>query len=328
MPRKDYEEIKNDFSRFVTVFRNKEVSILKEFIDPEAKVYLSTAKDYADGSQHTLFGVENFFKDMVKTDFFHTRICNFVCRIHENEAQQAAHVVCQAGRYAEEVKYFCFDAMFSNHWTKKDDVWKMDEIRMDLLKEEGNFQEFEDQWHFEDKKAVWYEGVHFPCISGELDSPWFRIKDAEDVLTDEEKCYEAMARYAFGIDHLAFDELLDATSEDVIADIEPWGSMDKRSWIVFLKYHRQKERHWGHCVFPASITIHGDEAEMKMYRMMGHRQRVHPYVYTNENVDIEHACAFYQVKLKKTGNTWKIRRCNYYLGLIELGPYIDESKIA
>jgi hypothetical protein len=327
MPRKDYDDIKEDFSKFVSVFRDKDTSVLKEFIDPEIRVYLSTAKDYTDGSQHSLFGVENFFKDIVETDFFHTRICNFVCRVRDDEAQQSAHVVCQVGRYNDEVKYFCFNAMFSNHWQKQNGTWKMNEMRMDLLKEKGNFEEFEDQWHFEDKKAVWYEGVHFPCISGEFDSPWFRIKDAEDLLSDEEKCYEVMARYAFGIDHLAFDEVLQATSEDVIADIEPWGSMDKRSWIVFLKYHRQKERHWGHCVIPASIKMEGNEAHMKMYRMMGHRQRQHPYVYSNENVDIEHACAFYDVKLIKIGNEWKIKRCNYYLGLIELGEYKEESRI-
>ncbi|MBQ9328031.1 MAG: nuclear transport factor 2 family protein [Solobacterium sp.] len=328
MGRNDYLEIRGDFSDLVTALRTRETNELSRFIDPEIKVYLSTAKDYADGSQHTLFGIINFIRDLPKTDFFHTRICNFVCRIAKDEAHQAAHVVCQTGLYGNELKYFCFNMMFSNHWENVEGVWKMTEMRMDIVPEEGNYEAYQDIWHFEDKRAVWHSGIHFPCISGEYDSPWKRIPQAEDVLTDEEKCYEAMARYAFGIDHLVFDEVIQATAEEVISDIEPWGSMDQRNWVVFLKYHRQKDRHWGHCVFPKSIQIEGDHAEMELYRMMGHRQRVHPYVYTNENADIEHACAFYKVQLKKTGSDWKITRCNYYLGLVEIGPYSQESMIA
>ncbi len=327
MSRKDYEEIKSRFSEFASVFRSKKTSVLKNIVEKEARVYLSTAKDYADGSQHTLYGVENFFRDMPETDFFHTRICNFVCRICNDEAHQTAHVVCQCGKYGDPVQYFCFNAVFSNHWQKQQDAWMISEIRMDVVPEEGNYDAFSQAWHMEGKRAEWYPEVHFPCISGEFDSPWKRIRDAEDILSDEEKCCEAMSRYAFGIDHLAFDEVTEAAAEDVIACIEPWGSMDKRSWIVFLKYHRQKDRYWGHCVWPAGIVIHGNEAEMKMYRMMGHRQRQHPYVYTNENVDQEHACAFYEVKLRKTGNEWKICRCSYYLGLVELGDYKEESRI-
>lgn len=328
MSREDYDEIKKNFEVFVSAIKTRQIECLKDILVPDVTCYLSCARAYADGSQHTLFGIKNFILDMPQTDFFHTRICNYICRIENQHAQQYAHVVCQVGRYGEpEPQVFLFDIMVSNHWKKVDACWMMDEIRMDIVPDENSFDEFFNHWHFEDAKVIKTIGVHLPCISGELDSPWYRIQNSEDILTEEEKVAKVFYRYAFGIDHLVFHEVEQCICEDVVADIQPWGSMDKRTWLSSLKFHRQKDRHWYHCGKIADIKIQKDLAYMKIYRMCGHKQREHPYQYTNENVDMEHACAYYEIVTKKTQGEWKIKKCTYYLGLIELGIYCDEMKV-
>lgn len=328
MARADYEEIKNKFSEFVRILKERDIGKLEDIFEADVKCYLSCAKAYADGSQHSVYGIKNFITDIPETDFFHTRISNFICRIKGGEAQQAGHVVCLAGRYGEkEPVYFLFNLMFSNHWIKRGDSWKISEVRMDILPEEGNFSELEEAWYFEDRHPKTYPGVHYPCINGELDSPWYRIQEAEDVLTEEEKVAEAFYRYAFGIDHLVFAEVEQAICEDVIAKIQPWGPMDKRMWIEALKYHRQRERQWGHCGKIRKIKIEDDKAYMTVQRLCGHKQREHAYVYTNENVDTEHACAMYEIELRKTDSVWKIKKCEYFLGLLDLGKYEKETEI-
>lgn len=192
---------------------------------------------------------------------------------------------------------------------------------MDILDNGGNFEQFRDGWYMEDTKPQTWPGVHYPCICGELESPWHRIPEAEDVWTEEEKVYEAFVRYAFAIDNLVFGELDKAATDDVIANIAPWGAMDKRTWITSLKYHRQRERQWGHPTKIKSIEVQGNTAKMELYRMAGHKQRNHPYLYTGENIDTEHACAFYKIECRKENGDWKISRCDYYLGIVELGKY-------
>lgn len=328
MAREDYDEIKAKFEQFAAAIKYKSTEHIAEIFEPDVKCYFSTTKAYTDGSNHTVYGIDNFIKDMPQTDFFHTRICNYICRLNSTDAQQCAHIVCLTGRYGEKTPlYFMFNMMFSNHWKKGEKGWRISEMQMDVLPEEGNFTEFQEHWYFEDPHPKTMPGIHLPCINGELDSPWFRIPDSEDVLTEEEKIAQAFYRYAFGIDHLVFHEVEKAAADDVIADIQPWGAMDKRSWITSLKYHRQKDRQWGHCGMIHSITVQGDGAHMQIYRMCGHKQREHPYVYTNENVDIEHVCASYEIDLIKEENVWKIKRCNYYLGLIDLGNYERETEV-
>lgn len=328
MPREDYDEIKTKFGAFVKAIKEQDTSNLETLLEKDVKCYFSCARAYADGSNHTLFGVRNFIEDLPQTDFFHTRICNYVCRLANQQAQQSAQVVCLLGRHGEkELTYAMVNLMFSNHWQTNDQNWRMSEIRMDILWEEGNFDELKQGWYFEDPHAKTYPGIHLPCINGELDSPWFRISNAEDVLSEEEKIASAFYRYAFAIDNLAFSEFEKAVNEDVVASIEPWGPMDKRLWMQALKYHRQRDRQWGHCGKIGHIEYDGDVAHMVVYRMCGHKQREHPYAYTNENVDIEHACAKYEIDLVKNGIDWRIKRCYYYLGLIELGEYTKEIEV-
>lgn len=327
MPREDYDEIKRNFGLFIASWKTKNTDCFDAIIDPQIICYVSTAKSYTCGSQHTIFGIRNFVKDMPKTDVFHSRICTYICRLHGAEAQQYAEVVCLAANHKKEeaVSVFQFTAMFANHWKKTENGWVMNELRMELVKHEGDIPEFEEMWYFEKPTPVWYAGLHYPCISAELDSPWYRIPESEDVLTEEEKIYETLARYTFAIDWDSFGDLRDILSEDVVSVMPRCGAMTKRDWIVNLKFQRMKERCWVHPGKLTALTIQGNKATATYYRMSGHRQRDHEYVYTKKNVDMEHACARYEMELRKEEDgVWRILKNTYYLGFVELGEYTDD----
>ena len=213
--------------------------------------------------------------------------------------------------------------MFANEWKQTEDGWKMSEIRMDIVDKSGNYEDFFENWHFEDSKAKWYQGIHLPVINGELDSPWIKIPEAEDVLTEEEKLLDGFYRYTFGIDTLSFEHVWPVFADDFVAVMDPWGQLDRRGFLSTIKFHRQSARHWTHSVVPEKIEIDGEKAFLKLYRMAGHAQRNHPLTITRDNVDKEYACARYDIQARKEDGMWKVNRVEYYLGILEVGIYSD-----
>lgn len=328
MSRKNYDEIKKKFGQFIDTWKTRKIDVLETIFDKDVICFLSTVKAYPCGSQHSLFGIKNFVNDIPKSDVFHSRICNYACRIGEGEAQQVAHVVCVAAKFekgSNEPKTFEFTAMFANHWIIKEKGWLIDEIRMDLVKHGGDLESFEEAWYFDIPNAKWYPGVHFPCILGELDSPWNKIKNPVDCgLSDKEQIMEVFAKYAYAIDHNIFGHMENVLTEDVTSIMPPWGDMTKRKWIEALKFHRQCDRYWTHPGKLYEVIIENDKAHAVIYRMSGHNQKTHPYHYTKANIDIEHACARYVFDFRKEEGAWKIFRCRYYLGFVELGKYQDD----
>ena len=113
--------------------------------------------------------------------------CNYVCRLNGFDAQQSFVAVAHTVKFVgEEIRTLEFSAFFNNSWKKVEDEWKISEMRMDIVDYFGDYEEFLDSWYYEDPKAKWYPGIHLPVIQGEMDSPWVRIPDAEDILSDEE----------------------------------------------------------------------------------------------------------------------------------------------
>lgn len=325
MAREDYNQIRDKFAKYIEIWKTKKVEELEALVIPDAKCYMSIVKAYPCGSQHSIYGVRDFILDMAQTDEFHTRICNYAARFDENTAAQIATVVCRVAKYVGEdsLKSFEFSMMFANKWVKEGDDWKMSEIRMDMVDAGGDFEEFSEKWYMEDSHAKWFVGVHLPVINGELDSPWVLYPECENVLTEEEAILETFAHYAFGIDTLSFEHVRPCFAEDMVGVMAPWGTLDKRSFMTTMKYHRQPARYWTHSVLPESIEIKGNEAFVKAYRMAGHKQRNHPLVITKDNVNTEHACARYEMRLRKENNQWKITRIEYFLGILDIGPYTE-----
>ena len=322
MARENYDAIRTQFETYLESLKTRDTSLLSGIFMPDCKVYLSTISSYPDGSQHSLNGICDFVKDQPATDGYYYRVCNYVCHISGDHAQQSATVVFHT--YKNEGKgfvYFDFTQMYTNSWIRTEDGWKMPVLRMDLMNHSGDYKAFEENWFYEEPKAKWFPGVHLPCISGELDNPWHVIPVSEETLTDEEQILEAMSCYAYGIDTISFDNLPKALSQDIVVNMQPWGTMDYRQFIATLKYHRQPDRYWTHPVKLDRCEITGETAFLRLYRMSGHAQRKHPLVYTNANKDHEFACARYEIRLRKEDGVWKITRLEYLLGLLDLGKY-------
>lgn len=324
MARKDYDQIKMKTNQFLKLWKTGETDGLENIVAADALVYLSTVKGTADGSQHSRYGVANFILDTPKPDVFHMTCCNYVCRLKEDNAQQSFVAVAHAVKIeGEDVKAFEFSAFFNNSWKRQEDDWKITEMRMDIVDYNGDYKEFMDCWYYEDPKAKWYPGIHLPVIQGEMDSPWVRIPDAEDILTDEEKCMEQFCRYAYGIDTIACKHVYDAFDEDILIDMAPWGIMNKRGYLTSIKYHRTKSRYWTHTARPSKVEIDGNICKMTLPRLAGHRPKEHGLVVTKENMNHEFSCATYEVELKKRNDIWMITKMGYYQGIVDLGEYED-----
>jgi len=326
MSRKHYDEIKKKFGVFISTWKNRDIHLLDEMIDKEVVCYISTSKSYAIGAQHSLFGVKSFVLDIPTSDVFHHKIFNFTCRISGDEAHQYAYVVCLAANFEKnknEALTFQFTAMLSNHWVRKATGWCITEIRMDILGHGGDLTSFTDSWYFESQKpSYYYYGKHERCINGELDSPWNRVPIAEDnELTEEELIMDTYAKYAYGNDQFAWDHVCDILTEDAMFTTAPWGPCSKRQRLEVIKLHRQKEHMWAHPMKAESILMEGDLANVKLFRMSGHRQRSHPYIFTQYNINVEHACSRMDVVFRKEDGVWKICKWNGYLGIVEIGPY-------
>ena len=83
---------------------------------------------------------------------------------------------------------------------------------------------------------------------------------------------------------------------------------------------------WSHTGKMRDLQIEGNNAKVTFYRMSGHRQRTHEYVYTKENINIEHACAKYVMAIKKNEKgIWQILHNTYYLGFVELDRFDDDE---
>lgn len=319
MARKDYEEIKETFQKFVQAWKTRDSDLLGECFVKEAACNLSTVAKYPCGGQHGIYGIKDFVMEVPSPDFFYSQICNFVARINKDKAYQTATVVCLTGVHEEDqVRTMEFSALFANGWVRCEEGWRISEMRMDITEYAGDYQEFIDKWYFEKPELKYYFGIHLPCISGETDNAWFRIPEEENVKSDEEKILETFSRYAYGIDTLNFDLLPEALSDELIVNMAPWGAMDKREFMATLKFKRMAVRYWNHPARLEDVSVDGDKAFLRLHRMAGHKQSDHPVILTKENVDTIHACARYEIIMKKENDCWRIVRMDYFLGTIDL----------
>jgi hypothetical protein len=327
MPRKDYDEIKRRFETYIATWKSKKEDTLTILIIPEVKIRFSISHN-KDGRMEGLDSIQQFVSDFPATDYLQLAIYNFACRIRGAEAQQYAHVVCTALNEVEgqeELDVFYFVAMSCNHWIKTATGWKMDEMKMDVLPLFGNLQPlFEEKWYLGSFLIRDAQPEHLPCIIGELDSPWERVKEAEDVLTDEEKVKECVIQRFFGGDHLMWNYVLERQTQTVGANTCFFRDNDGlRAGTQALKYKRQKDRYWAHTYRFEKIEIQGDRAFYKGNRVCGYAQRNHEYIWTRQNADIEHACSQCRMELIREKGVWKIASSDVKYGLFEVGRYDD-----
>lgn len=315
--RTDYQEIKEKFERFVQILEKRDGK-LEDIFQSDVKCYFSTVKDNSKGECHALHGVKAFLAPFQLPDATKTWIYNYTCRQNGNVCLQAAIVHgVSIKNCGGDFKYCEYSLQFSVQWNKRND-WMISVMRVDMVECEGDYSELIENWYQEDCQPHWFAGVHLPVISGELDSPWLCIVDDESELSDEEQIADAYYEYGFGVDELEFKHLDQALSCDFLANMTPFGNMDKRTFLATLKYQRQRDRYWCHPAKVELIHIEGDTAIVRMYRISGHKQRIDPLIRTEENWDQEYACARYEIEASKKAGRWQLSRLYYFLGLFPI----------
>lgn len=264
MMRYDYDQIKQKFTDFIEAWQNKKITHLEEFVCKDVHAYLSVinteqpvgletagVKSETDGAQHTIFGIRDFILDTPVADNTEVHICNYVCRLHEDLAQQAAEVACKA--INRDGRYFQYIAIFCNTWRKKTGKWLMEEIHLDIKHEGGPLvDEFRKVWYFEEPLAVLTKSVHLPCIFPELDSPYYKIRETEDILTEVEKVMDCFYQFNYGIDWIIFKDVKKTLHENF---------KNKREFIAQTKFARQSYRYSSHAYTCRAVEIKGDFAE-------------------------------------------------------------------
>ncbi len=317
MDRNDYEEICRLAERFVKDWEEKKVDDLVAFIHSDVKFYVSTCKDYTDGGRHSLNGLGGFIKEQAETSFFRLDLYNLLVS-SDDEDGRFTGIICGTAASKGEWKscQFIFNIAVKLH--KEENGWCFNEVRLDLCDITGDFDEFFADWYMEENKAHWSAGVHLPMISGELDGVGQRSDVSIDILSDEEQIAEVFSRYAFGMDSLAFQYMDEVLSDDVLINMAPFGTMDKRTALQSLKLHRSSSKYWTHPGLVENIRIHDDVADVRIWRMGGHKQRTDPLVLTKENIKDRYACARYEIQMRKEKGRWKLCREDYFLGIIKI----------
>ena len=131
-----------------------------------------------------------------------------------------------------------FVATFCNVWVKVAETWKLAEIRMDVKDYETPLRDyFAEKWYFEEPLANLTASVHLPCIFPDLDTPYFRIPEMEDILTEEEKIKECFAKFCYGIDWIIFKYCKESMHDNFEND-------EKHHFIAATKFARQRFRYW------------------------------------------------------------------------------------
>lgn len=321
----NYELLYSKVKDFLKSWESKDVDKLNEIFKSDLICYLSTVVEYIDGSQHSRSGIKNFILDTPNSDYFHISMYNFVCRYNSSKAQTSFITVGRAiNRINEHICSFEFTAEFVISWENVNDEWLGYEMRMQVTDYHGDLEIFKS-WYFEDQKAKWYPGIHLPVIQGELDNPWFVIQNSERIMSDQEQIEEQLYRFAFGEDMLAFNQVEATLSDDFLAEMAPWGIMDKRLFMTAVKHHRTRTLTWAHPLKIKSIELNDNVADVVAYRITGHRQRTRETILDESNYNHEFSCAHYRLRLKKINNIWKLFEFHYYLGIQDLGEYIDSD---
>lgn len=310
--RSDYEQIKELFEGLVYVWASRDTQALDNILPGEIHCNMSIIPDDPQGGLHGINRLKAFFGQRQDTDYFDIQVCNYVGRVAGQEAAQSAAIVATAVRESETFEACRFAGLFSNRLQKKDEQWMFSEIRLDITHVEGDFAELTGDWYMGKPQSGWYEGIHLPVVSGELDNPFRIVPVSESQLTDEEMVLEAFYRYAFGIDTVSLDNAEAVLAEDVVVNMAPFGSMDKRTFLQTLKIQRMPDRHWIHPVQPEEVLIQGERAFVRLNRLMGHEER-HPAL-SPDNYRQKMACARYELKLTKEDGDWRISRMDYLFG--------------
>ena len=324
--RKDYNEIKEKFSKFVKAWETTEVDAVDDCM-------------LVDGfANFSIFG-ECHSRDLLKwnlkqrtreTTYSRFNINSYVCLIEGNKAQQTAAIDGLLSDNTGEYAHYCFNGFFAVSWVKTAVGWRMADIKFDLIVddahilgrgEDGSFiinegpgdLSFVKNWAPITDFIGWYEGVPLPVISGEYDAPWYVIKNRENIGTDEEQLEEMFYKYCFSIDYDSFKFFDNIFADDCVTYLPPLGIMDKRTITATLKINRTGSRRCLHIGKPKSIEVNGNKAKLVFYHKAN--AMIAPAFEINEKTEKQEiAASRWFIDAEKINGQWRFVKFYYSYG--------------
>lgn len=314
------DEIRQVFEAYVSALEDFAPERIGEIVTQDVQGHFSNVGEVS-GKEALLSALT--WKGM-QMNVSRRHILNFVVHTNGDCAQQSAYVMTLLG-YDDGRFLFPFEygGKYVISYVRREDGWKMSEIRFDLDWEKGNTY-FAKDWNFIDYKIF---AGHRPMISSEFDSPWAAIPENDEPLTDEEAIAENMFKYSFGLDNCDWALHRDSYTDDVVfyagkAVMESGA----RNLINNFKNTSHKEPALEHAIKITKIIVAGDTATMYGYRVEPHRLGS-----KNLNRDTLHQTFYsarYENKLRKIDGKWKMYEIHYTAGVFftieEPKHYLDE----
>ena len=322
----DELQIQKALEGFVKAWETGKTGSLNDYVVEEPYVYFSMQNtNYYDRDTLKVM-VGNLNKDADGAKFY---LENEVCLIENEKAHQYAVLLGiltgKAGRHLG------IGGIFTNVLAKEDGEWKLETIRFELreessleaevLTEKGLWEKtvgigdasLIKDWKFPKNEAGFFmnqvemEGRH--VVLGELDAPWYCVKNRENPGDDESQISELFSRYCFAYDVDSFLLMKEIFTEDAELEFPQTGILELEDAIGILKLHRQGVSRSLHTGTIKELEIKDNLAMCRVVRNAP--EKLCLIEEKDGNLKVDFGYGEYELLCKKQNNHWKIYKMSY-----------------
>lgn len=323
MKSMDEEQIRLQLDAFVKAWESGEEFVIDQCVVEEPYIYFSMfGKCYIKNTLNSWLK-----KRELNPGYIKLKIENHTCLIKGNRAEQYATLLgVFADTDSEGISYLSFGGTFVNTLVKKNEVWKFETMRFELQSDNGVLEEtlleegiisivegpgnreFIKNWKLVNDRVGYYmdpleeQGEH--VILGELDAPWYKVENRDNLLTNEEQIKDLFAKYCFSYDFSLFVLMKDIFSEDAVIKLPDQESFHRQDALAYLKLVRQGSPRSMTTGYFLSLEIEGEKAECRVVRELPEALRLTSD--RNDFWDSDFSCGTYFFKVEKKEGDWKI----------------------
>ena len=180
-------KIRDNYEKLISVFVNRDTSMLKSYVKGNVLCFFNNLKYNLEGSQHSLFGLRDFFDDLGEING-KIKFGDFYCLLEKNKeiAHQYGTALWDCGKkFRSSLNTIC-------KWEKNNDEWFLSELRIDFVDTIGEeiHKVENDKYMFRDTRI----------IVPQVDSIW--------IDTNWEDSFEnSVHRFLFSINNRALETL-------------------------------------------------------------------------------------------------------------------------
>ncbi len=252
-------------------------------VSDEPFIYMSMFSNMYSGSD-----LKAAFRKPAGTDL-KISIFNHAAVVKGNRASQYATVIGLFTKPDVPYMHLAFGGTFVNELNRTDNTWKLSVIRFNLQLEDsvaecrltregmiwrapgyGN-RSFISGWKTIDDR-IGHNMADLPNMGGRMispdyDTPWYKIKDRDEELSDEQQISELLYRFTCGFDLATFHLLSEAFADDVFLKLTDEEFSGRRDVLGYLKMLRKSTPRAHNSVIVDSLDIQDDTAVLKATRI-------------------------------------------------------------